>query len=61
MSNPSNNIKVNQDTTKNPLEMPDNPNKRRNEKIINKDGNNQEYEPITGFLMICWCIVLSSN
>ena len=46
ISNPSNNIKVNQDTTKNRLEMPDNPNKQGNEKIRNKKGNNQEYEPI---------------
>jgi len=53
MSNPSNNIKVNQDTTKNPLEMPDNPNKQGNEKIRNKEGNNQEYEPINHPIANC--------
>jgi hypothetical protein len=26
--------------------MPDNPNKQGNEKIRNKEGNNQEYQPI---------------
>jgi hypothetical protein len=53
MSNPSNNIKVNQDTTNNPLEMPDNPNKQGNEKIRNKEGNNQEYEPINHPIANC--------
>ena len=53
MSNPSNDIKVNQDTTKNPLEMPDNLNKQGNEKIRNKDGNNQEYGPINHPIANC--------
>jgi uncharacterized protein with FMN-binding domain len=44
---------LNQDTTNNPLEMPDNPNKRRNEKIRNKDGNNQEYESINHPIANC--------
>ena len=53
MSNPSNNRKVNQDTTKNPLEMHDNSNKQGNKKIKNKEGNNQEYEPINHPIAHC--------
>ena len=33
--------------------MPDNPNKQGNEKIRNKEGNNQEYEPINPPIANC--------